>query len=76
MSRAAFVSIGDIFKPGELVDASGIYNVIHDAEHRQRHQVTCIYGRRFPPCNHCGGSVRFRLAVKAIHVGSHESFKS
>jgi hypothetical protein len=67
-------SIGDTFKPGQKVEASGIYDVIHDPAH-DKHQVTCVYGDSFPPCNHCGHHVRFRLAVAATHVNNHEHFK-
>jgi hypothetical protein len=68
-------AIGSIWKPGDTVQQSGIYDVIHDQEHLQRHQVTCVHGEPFPPCNHCSKHVRFRLAVAAIHVGNHDSFK-
>jgi hypothetical protein len=67
--------VGEVFKPGEKCDASGIYTVIHDSQHRQTHEVTCVYGKPFPPCNHCGRNVRFKLKYKAIHIESHESFK-
>jgi hypothetical protein len=68
-------NIGDIFKPGQTVEASGIYDVIHDPVHAKQHQVTCVYGDPFPPCNPCGHHVRFRLSVAATHVGNHEHFK-
>jgi hypothetical protein len=29
--------VGDVFKPGQKCDASGIYTVIHDVEHRETH---------------------------------------
>jgi hypothetical protein len=45
--------IGDIFKPGDSVPASGIYRVIHDPAHAQEHDVTCVYGKKFPPCRGC-----------------------
>jgi hypothetical protein len=66
--------VGATFKPGEKVPHSGIYDVVHDPVHAQRHQVTCVYDDRFPPCNHCGDHVRFRLAVKAIHVTHNDNF--
>ena len=66
---------GDIFKPGQKCEASGIYTVVHDSQHRQGHEVTCVYDKPFPPCNHCGHKVRFKLKYKAIHIASHESFK-
>jgi hypothetical protein len=37
--------------------------------------VTCIYGEHFPPCNHCGHHVRFKLAIKALHISQHDHFK-
>jgi hypothetical protein len=68
-------STGDTFTPGQQVPKSGMYNVEHDLVHRDRHQVTCLYGETFPPCRQCGNNVRFTLAVAAIHVSSHEHFK-
>jgi hypothetical protein len=68
-------NVGDVFKPGQKVPQSGIYDVIHDPQHTQKHQVTCVHGEPFPPCNHCGQHVRFRLAIAAIHVKNHEHFK-
>jgi hypothetical protein len=67
--------IGELFKPGDKVPHSGIYDVIHDPVHTQRHQVTCVYNDTFPPCNHCGHHVRFRLAGKALHITRHDDFK-
>jgi hypothetical protein len=67
-------NVGDIFKPGDKVPNSGIYDVIHDATH-PRHQVTCVYEEPFPPCKRCGHGVRFKLAIKALHLKDHENFK-
>jgi hypothetical protein len=64
-----------VYKPGDKVPASGIYDVLHDSEHTERHQVTVIYGKIFPPCNHCGNKVRYKLAYKAKHIESHDLFK-
>ncbi len=69
------VNVGDVFKPGENCGASGIYTVIHDVEHSKVHEVTCVYGKPFPPCNHCGKHVRFKAKYLAIHIESHEYFK-
>lgn len=66
---------GETFKPGQKVPNSGIYDVIHD-RHRTSHQVTCVFDEPFPPCRKCGAGVRYRLAVKAIHVKHDEDFKS
>jgi hypothetical protein len=65
----------DTFKPGEKVKKSGIYSVTHDGEHAQAHEVTCVAGKTFPPCEECGEDVRFLLVKHAKHVGHHEHFK-
>jgi hypothetical protein len=68
-------NVGDEFKPGDEVPHSGIYTVIHDTNHRSPHDVTCVYGRRFPPCRGCNHP-RFRLKYAAIHIDSHDDFKN
>jgi hypothetical protein len=69
------VSVGDAFKPGEKVKASGIYRVVHDPNHNTPHEVTCVFGEPFPPCNHCGTHPRFTLVKAAQHVAQNEHFK-
>jgi len=48
----------DVFKPGETAPTSGIYDVVHDKldgdDHFQPHQVTAVYGERFPLCRLVG----------------------
>ena len=63
------------FKPGDKVPKSGIYKVTHDVEHAASHEVTCVFGEPFPPCNHCGKHPRFRLVRAAQHVETHDHFK-
>jgi hypothetical protein len=70
----ADIAVGDVFKPGDKVPASGIYRVLHDDNHVEPHDVTCIYSKIFPPCRDCSHP-RFALRVRAIHIGSHELFK-
>ncbi|PYT71297.1 MAG: hypothetical protein DMG41_29620 [Acidobacteria bacterium] len=65
----------DIFKPGDEVSRSGIYQVIHANQHAKPHEVTCVYSDRFPPCRDCRQDVRFVLMRGAQHVASHEHFK-
>lgn len=69
---------GDVFKPGDKVPTSGIYDVIHDKldgdDHAHPHQVTVISGTVFPPCRGCKGSVRFRLHQAAEHLDAHDHF--
>jgi hypothetical protein len=67
---------GDLFAPGQEVERSGIYKVIHDPYHDQEHEVTCIFGKRFPPCNGCGQHVRFTLIRGAQHIEHNKNFKS
>jgi hypothetical protein len=52
---------------------SGIYKVRHDPMHVQAHEVTCVAGKRFPPCRD-RGHPRFTLARAAKHVDEHEHF--
>lgn len=66
--------IGQVFKPGDMVEASGIYEVEHDTGHAQRHEVTCVYGKRFPPCRTCPHP-RFKLVRAAQHIEQNEHFK-
>jgi len=61
------------FKPGDKVPTSGIYKVMHDG-HTQPHEVTCIEGEQFPPCNTCKHP-KFVLVRTAHHVAHHEHFK-
>jgi hypothetical protein len=57
------INIGDVFKPGDTVQASSIYLVTHDPNHTQAHEVTCIYGKRFPT----------RLPAPALQAGESRS---
>ena len=68
-------STGDIFKPGDTVPHSGIYRVVHDSHHTKEHEATCVYGKRFPPCNDCGEHPRFILQRLAQHIDSNDNFK-
>ena len=61
--------IGAQFKPGDAVPHSGIYRVTHDPTHAQEHEVTCLFGKRFPSCRGCDQPVS-RHAVDAINRGS------
>lgn len=68
-------SIGDVFKPGATVEHSGIYLVTHDTTHTQPHEVTCVFGKKFPPCRGCSHP-RFKLVRAAQHIESNDNFKS
>jgi hypothetical protein len=65
----------EVFSPGDKVEWTGVYKVIHAYEHVPSHHVTVLYGDRFPPCVTCIEKVRFELAVSALHVNAHALFK-
>lgn len=67
-------SVGDIFKPGDTVPHSGIYKVLHDPAHDEPHEVTCVFGKPFPPCRDCKHP-RFQLVKAAQHIEHNEHFK-
>lgn len=52
-------------EPSELVSYSGIYAVTHGGKHHNPHDVTCIEGRKFPPCSTCGDHPRFVLRLQS-----------
>ena len=63
------------FKPSDMVPQSGIYKVVHDSKRDSgSHEVTCVFGNKFPPCNHCGDHVRFVLTRAALHIEAHKYF--
>jgi hypothetical protein len=57
-----------VHREGSTVPQSGIYDVLHHGHSKPKHQVTCIKGKRFPPCRNCGEDVTFRLYEAAIHI--------
>jgi hypothetical protein len=69
----------EVFKPGDTVAISGIYDVIHDKldgeDHAHTHHVTALRGEVFPSCRGCKAWVRFRLHLPAEHIGAHDHFK-
>ena len=63
------------YRAGETVRQSGIYEVIHDAEHRVAHEVVMIGGESFPDCDTCKEKVRFRLVRTAPYIFQDEDFE-
>jgi hypothetical protein len=53
-----------LFKPGERVQTTGIYRVLHH-EHRKPHEATLRANDIFPSCKQCGNQVRFVLLTCA-----------
>ena len=68
-------TLGDVFKSGDRVQNSGIYQVIHDPAHHEPHEVTVLYGKRFPHCRACEYT-RFMLVRGAENVETDGNFKT
>jgi len=62
-------------KPGDAVRQSGIYEVVHDREHRAAHEVVMIAGDAFPSCETCDQNVRFRLVRTAPYIFQDQDFE-
>lgn len=63
------------YKPGDAVEASGVYRVTHPPKHASEHEITVIYGRQFPPCNGRGQHPRFKAVKLAQHIDANDHFK-
>jgi hypothetical protein len=63
------------YRAGDTVRLSGIYDVIHDRNHREAHEVVMISGERFPDCETCKDKVRFRLVRTAPYIFQDEDFE-
>jgi len=72
MPRVA--SLGDVFKPGDVILHSGIYRVLHEPAHHEPHDVICLHGWRFPTC-HCCTFTRFILIRCAEAIDASDHFK-
>ena len=66
---------GDTFHAGENVKQSGIYEVIHDRDHRVAHDVVMLSGDVFPLCETCDERVRFRLVRTAPYIFQDADFE-
>ena len=64
-----------LFRPGDAVPESGIYEVLHDADHRQAHDAVMILGNQFPSCETCNERVRFRIVRTAPYIFQDEDFE-
>jgi len=66
---------GILFNAGAPVQETGIYEVVHDREHRIAHEVVMLSGDAFPLCDTCAGRVRFRLVRTAPYIFQDEDFE-
>jgi hypothetical protein len=65
-----------LYKPTDVVRLTGIYEVLHDREHRESHEVVMHARDLFPACDTCDMRVRFRLVRTAPYIFDDEDFES
>jgi hypothetical protein len=75
-SRGRRAAADRYFRPGDTVRQSGIYEVLHDREHRVAHEVVMISGDQFPPCETCREKVRFKLSRAATYIFYDQDFET
>ena len=63
-----------MFLPGQPVLESGIYEVIHDKNHRPAHEAVIYRSELFPVCDQCELRVRFKLIRSAPYIFDDEDF--
>ncbi len=63
-------------KAGDRIKKSGIYSVVHEGQHAETHEATCLAGKRFPQCDECGDAVRFVLVRHARNIARQEHFRA
>ena len=64
-----------IFKPGQTVGVSGVYNAVHHPEHRKSHPLLLKRGERFPRCAGCDATV-FLLIYAAPYLSEDPDFSA
>jgi len=67
---------GQVYKCGDLVRETGIYEVSHDRNHRAVHEVVMLANDAFPPCETCETRVRFRLLRTAPYIFQDQDFSN
>jgi hypothetical protein len=67
---------GRSYRPGDTVRQTGIYEVVHDREHRATHDAVMLGGDVFPSCDTCDRRVRFRLVRTAPYIFHDEDFET
>ena len=62
-------------KAGDTVRQTGIYEVTHDRDHREAHDVVMLADDVFPSCETCDQRVRFRLVRTAPYIFQDQDFE-
>ena len=75
-SRGGRRGNGRQYRPGDTVRQSGIYEVVHDREHRGSHEVVMVSSDKFPPCETCGDRVRFKIIRAATYIFYDKDFET
>jgi hypothetical protein len=65
-----------LYRPTDIVPQTGIYEVIHDRQHRESHEVVMRADDLFPACDTCDRRVRFRLVRTAPYIFDDEDFEA
>ncbi len=65
--------VDELYKPGETVPYSGIFQVTH-FQHRQPHEAVMKAGEAFPRCRICGEQTRFRMLRSASPIEVDRDF--
>ena len=63
------------FAAGQIIPESGIYEVLHEQDHRPRHESVLVKGDRFPFCESCNERVRFRVVRTAPYIFHDPDFE-
>jgi hypothetical protein len=62
------IMTGKIFKSGDIVPASGMYEAFHPTPHAISEREIYFEGSRFPHCSLCAAGTHYRLASPCIPV--------
>ena len=66
---------GKLFRAGDVVRETGIYEIVHAGAHRQAHEVVMHKQDLFPECDTCKREVRFRLIRTAPYIFEDQDFE-
>ncbi len=61
------------YRPGEVVQISGVYAVQHH-DHRPEHNAMLLQSEILPACRACKDAVRFTLSKDAAHFSEDRHF--
>jgi hypothetical protein len=68
--------MANVLQAGESVTFSGVYKVVHSAQHRDAHFVLALRGETYLGSLRGSDQVKFQLALSAVHVVTHPFFHS